>query len=100
MGWEHPLSTFVCKGLCRGPGSRLRTWGKLLLELLAEGAGPLSLAAERLFLSKGATTTSRKICSAILGDCVAQRIGSHTGMDVCYFACLCKLHIAWPLKSL
>lgn len=40
----------------------LRTWGKLLLELLAKGAGFLPLAAERLLLTRGATTTSRKIC--------------------------------------
>ena len=42
-------------------------WGKLLLELLAKGAELLSVAAERPLLSRGATTTSRNMCSTILG---------------------------------
>ena len=41
----------------------LRAWGKLLLELLAKGAELLPLAADRLLLTRGATTTSRKICN-------------------------------------
>ena len=45
----------------------LHTWGKLLLELLAEGTKFFYVAAERPLLTEGATTTSRKICSTILG---------------------------------
>ena len=61
----------------------LRTWGKLPLDALPESAEPLSVAAERLLLTKGATTTSRRICNSHLSEWVTLNDACRPCLHVC-----------------